>query len=162
VNSERLGNSDLRVGISAGLLAATATSGALIAIGSRAATVARPFNAIAGHLLGVQRSDAFGFVPAVTILGVATHVLLLTLGGIAVAVVARRRVAPAWLIATVLATLSALVSVGVARRGGSSLARVLPIGDLILFYMVVALSLAVGIRLAFFERGIGRGTSGSM
>ena len=143
---------DLRVGISAGLLGATATSGALIAVGSRAATVARPFNAIAGHLLGVQRSDAIGFVPRITITGVALHVALLTVAGIVVAIIARRRVAPAWVASLALATLSALVSVGIARRGGSSLARVLPVGDLILFYMVVAVSLAVGIRLAFFER----------
>ena len=142
----------LRVGISGGLLAATATSGALIAIGSRAATVARPFNAIAGHLLGVRGSDAFGFVPQVTIVGVALHVVLVTLGGMAVAFITRRRIAPVWVAATALATLSALVSVGIARRGGSSLARVLPIGDLLLFYVIVAVSLAVGIRLAFFER----------
>src|ERR1044071_9734816 len=67
---------DLRVGIAAGLLGATATSGALIAIGSRAATVARPFNAIAGHVLGVRGSDAFGFVPRITITGIALHVIL--------------------------------------------------------------------------------------
>jgi hypothetical protein len=143
---------DLRVGISAGLLGATATSGALIAIGSRAATVARPFNAIAGHIIGVQRSDALGFVPRITITGVALHVVFLTVAGIVVAIVVRRRVAPAWLASLALATLSALASVGIARRGGSSLARVLPVGDLILFYIVVAVSLAVGIRLAFFER----------
>jgi hypothetical protein len=148
----RFGSSDLRVGISAGLLAATATSGALIAIGSRAATVARPFNVIAGHLFGVRGSDAYDFVPLVTITGIALHVVLITLAGLVIAFVVRRRIAPAWLAATALATLSALVSVGIAKRGGSSLARVLPLGDLILFYMVVAISLVVGIRLAFFER----------
>lgn len=155
VNVGRFGNRvDLRVGLSAGLLGATATTGALIAIGARAATVARPFNAIAGHLLGVQRSDAFGFVPLLTILGIAIHVLVVTLGGVVVAVVARRRIAPAWVAAAAVAALSGLVSVGIARRGGSSLARVLPIGDLVLFYIIVALSLVVGIRLAFFERGV--------
>jgi hypothetical protein len=147
--------SDLRVGISAGLLAATASSGALIAIGSRAATVARPFNAIAGHLLSARRSDTFGFVPSVTITGIALHVVLVTLAGLVIAYVARRRLAPAWIASAALATLSALISVGIARRGGSSLARVLPVGDLVLFYMVVAASLAVGIRLAFFERAAG-------
>jgi hypothetical protein len=148
VNFER----DLRAGISAGLLAATATSGALISIGSRAATVARPFNAIAGHLLGVRGSDAYDFVPLITITGIALHVVLITLAGVVIAFVVRRRIAPAWLAATALATLSALVSVGVAKRGGSSLARVLPVGDLVLFYMMVAVSLGVGIRLAFFDR----------
>ncbi len=148
----RFGKSDLRVGISAGLLGATATAGALIAIGARAATVARPFNAIAGHVIGVRDSDAFGFVPRITITGIALHVVLITLGGVIVAFFTRRRLAPAWLASTALATLSALISVGIARRGGSSLARVLPLGDVILFYIVVALSLAFGIRLAFFER----------
>jgi hypothetical protein len=143
---------DLRVGLSAGLLTATATAGALIAIGHRAATVARPFNAIAGHLLGVQKSDAYGFVPGITIPGIAIHVLLSTLAGVAVVMVARRRFAPAWLASVAVATLSALVSVGIARRGGSSLARVLAMGDLVLFYIVFAAALALGIRLAFFER----------
>lgn len=146
---------DLRVGISAGLLAATATSGALVAIGSRAATIARPFNTIAGHLVGVRGSDAFGFIPTITILGIAIHVLLVTLGGIAVAFIARRRIAPGWAAAAALSTLSALVSIGIARRGGASLARILPLGDLVLFYAIVALSLVLGIRLAFFERGVG-------
>ena len=148
----RVNRVDLRVGISAGLLGATATSGALIAVGSRAATVARPFNAIAGHVMGVQRTDALGFVPRITITGIALHVVLITLAGIVVALIARHRFAPAWVVSLALATLSALVSVGIARRGGSSLARVLPVGDLILFYMMMALSLAIGIRLAFFER----------
>jgi hypothetical protein len=143
---------ELRVGASAGLLAATATSGALVAIGSRAATVARPFNAIAGHLIGVQRSDAFGFVPSITIPGVLLHLLLVMLAGITVAVVARRGIAPAWAVSAAIAVLSALVSVGLARRGGASLARILPVGDLVLFYVTLAVTLAVGIRLAFFDR----------
>jgi hypothetical protein len=143
---------DLRVGISAGLLAATASSGALVAMGSRAATVARPFNMIAGHVLGPSRVDAYGFVPAVTLMGIATHVLLMTLAGIAVTVVARRKIAPAWMAAGALWILSTLVSIGIARRGGASLARVLPLGDLLLFHLIVAISLTIGIRIAFFER----------
>ena len=143
---------DIRVGLSAGLITATATAGALIAIGRRSATVARPFNVIAGHLLGVQKSDAYGFVPAITIPGVAIHVLLTTLAAIAVVVVARRRFAPAWLASVAVAALSALVSVGIARRDGASLARVLPMGDLVLVYLIFAAALTLGIRLAFFER----------
>jgi hypothetical protein len=146
---------DLRVGISSGLLAATATAGALVAMGSRAATVARPFNMIAGHVLGSYRSDVFGFLPGVTIVGVALHVFLVCLAGVAVAAVARRRFAPAWAAALALSLLSALVSIGIARRGGSSLARVLPIGDLILFYLLLAATLTVGVRIGFFERATG-------
>lgn len=143
---------DLRVGIPAGILAATATAGALIAIGARASTPARPFNIIAGHVVGAARADAYDFVPAVTITGVAVHVVLTTLAALAVAVVVRRRIAPAWLSALAITTLSALVSVGIARRGGSSLARLLAIGDLLTFYVILAVALVVGIRLAFFDR----------
>lgn len=114
--------------------------------------MARPFNAIAGHLLGVQRGDALEFIPTVTITGIALHIALVTLAGIAVAGIARRRIAPGWLVSATLAVLSALVSIGIARRGGSSLARVLPLGDLISYYLVLGITLAVGIRLAFFGR----------
>jgi hypothetical protein len=153
---------DLRVGTSAGLLAATATAGALIVMGNRSATVARPFNAIAGHLLGVQKSDAFGFVAGITIPGVAIHVVLTTVAGIAVATVGRRRFAPAWVAAMAVAVLSAFVSVGIARRGGSSLARVLPVGDVVLYYVILAIALVLGIRLAFFDRGIEAPGAGTM
>ena len=142
---------DLRIGVSAGILAATATAGALIAIGARASTAARPFNAIAGHIVGAQRADAIGFVPSVTITGIALHVLLMILAGIAVAVIARRRIAPAWVATVIVTLLSALVSVGIARRDGASLARLLAVGDLVLYYVTFAAALVIGIRLAFFE-----------
>ena len=157
-----MNRADLRVGTSAGLLAATATAGALIIMGNRSATVARPFNAIAGHLLGVQKSDAFGFVAGVTIPGVAVHVFLTTVAGVVVAVMARRRFAPTWVAAMAVAVLSAFISVGIARRGGSSLARVLPIGDVVLYYVILAAALVLGIRLAFFDRATAAPPAGTM
>ena len=147
---------DLRVGVSAGIIAATATAGALIAIGSRASTAARPFNVIAGHLLGARTAEVYGFVSSVTVPGVILHVILTTAMGVAVAWVARRRTMPPWLAATILATLAALVSVGIARRGGSSLAGLLAVGDLLVFYIILAASLAMGIRFAFFDRATDR------
>lgn len=143
---------DLRIGISSRLLTATASAGALVVMGSRAATMARPFNTIAGHVLGPSRSDALGFVPSITLTGIAVHVLLTTLAALAVTVVARRRIAPAWVAAGALSILSLLLSIGIARRGGASLARVLPLGDLLIFHLIVAISITIGIRLAFFER----------
>lgn len=142
---------DLRVGVSAGILAAVATSGALIAIGSRTSTAARPFNMIAAHVVGAHRADAFGFVPVVTIAGIALHIVLIMLAGIAVAVVARRRLAPPWIPAVTVTLITALVSIGIARRGGSSLARLLAVGDLLLFYVILAASLTLGIRFALFD-----------
>jgi hypothetical protein len=153
---------DFRVGVSAGLLAATATAGALIVMGSRSATAARPFNAIAGHLLGVQKSDAFGFVAGITIPGVFLHVLLTTFAAVAIVITTRRRIASAWLAAFAVPALAALVSIGIARRGGSSLARVLPLGDLVLFYIILAASLLLGIRLAFFDGANERPRADSM
>jgi hypothetical protein len=146
----------MRVGVKAGIIAATATSGALIAIGSRASTAARPFNVIAAHLLGAQRADVHGFIPSVTLTGVVLHVALTTVIAIAVAVVARRRIAPTWVAVTIIATLSALVSIGIARRGGSSLARLLTVGDLLLFYITLAIALILGIRFAFFDSAMAR------
>jgi hypothetical protein len=63
---------------------------------------------------------------------------------------------PTWLAATITATLAALVSVGIARRGGSSLARLLAVGDLLVFYVILAASLALGIRFAFSDRATDR------
>lgn len=139
---------DLRVGVSAGIIAATATTGALIAIGSRATTAARPFNTIAGHLIGAHNAAVPAFVPSVTITGIALHVLLSTLAGIAVALVARRGFAPGWVASVAVTLFAALVSIGIARRGGSSLAALLPVGDLILFYFTLAASLAIALRFA--------------
>lgn len=143
---------DLRVGISAGILAATATAGALIAIGSRGGATFRPFNMIGGHLFGVHRADAFDFDPLVTVAGIIVHLILTTVAGVVVAFVSRRRIAPAWMASTVVATLAILISVGIARRGEASLARLLTLGDLVLFYGTLAVSLAIGTRLAFFDR----------
>lgn len=139
---------DLRDGLATGIIAATATSGALIAIGRRASTAARPFNTIAGHLVGARRADAFGFIPAVTITGIALHLLLVTMAGVAVVIIARRRFAPVWLASLIITLLAAFASIGIARRGGMSLATLLTTGDLLLFYVTLAISLAVGTRFA--------------
>lgn len=141
-----------------GILAATATSGALIAVGRRASTAARPFNVIAGHLIGGPESGAYGFVPAVTVTGIALHVLLVVAAAVFVAVIVRRRFAPAWVASLVVTCLAALVSIGIARRGGSSLASLLAIGDLILVYLTLAASLVVGIRFALSDGPTARDT----
>jgi hypothetical protein len=141
---------DLRTGVPAGLLAATATGGALIAVGHRTATASRPFNVIAMHLLGT-RGNMLGFVAAVTLTGLLLHVVITTASGIVAASIANRRLAPSWVIACGISLLMALVSVGVARRGGASLAAIFTVGDLVVFYLTMALALMVGMRIAFFD-----------
>src|SRR3954470_23349599 len=103
---------DLRAGVPAGLLAATATAGTLIAIGHRTSTIARPFNVIAMHLLG-DRANMLGFVAGVTLLGVVVHFVVTTLAGIVVAMIANRGFAPPWLVVVATSLLMALISVGV-------------------------------------------------
>jgi hypothetical protein len=141
---------DLRAGIPAGLLAATATGGALLAVGHRSATAARPFNIIAMHLLG-DRANMLGFAAAVTLAGLLIHFILTTLVGIVTAAIANRRLAPAWAVAFAVSVLMALISIGIARRGGSSLAAILTVGDLVAFYLTMAIALMIGMRIAFFD-----------
>jgi hypothetical protein len=142
---------DIRVGASGGFLAATATAGTMMAIGIRDSTAARPFNVVASHLLGHARADVWGFVANVTILGIVSHLVITSLLGIVVAMVARRGLAPLWAAALATAVLAALISLGIARRGGTSLASVFQLGDFLVFYLTLGVSLALGIRFAPFD-----------
>lgn len=139
---------ELRSGATAGVLAAGATSGALIALGRRTGTVARPFNVVASHLLGPRAADSFGFVPGITLTGVAVHVALTTALGVAILAIVRRGLAPLWPASVALSLLCCLVSIGIARRGSPSLAQLLPVGDLVVYFIVLTVSLVLGIRFA--------------
>jgi hypothetical protein len=135
-------------GAAAGILAAASTSGALIALGKRTGTAARPFNVVASHLLGARAADAFGFVPRITLTGIAAHVVATTLLGVVILRIVRRRLAPIWLASAGASLLCCLVSIGIARRGNPSVAQLFPVGDLAVYFVVLALSLAIGIRFA--------------
>jgi hypothetical protein len=139
---------ELRSGYSAGVVAAAATAGTLVAIGRRTATASQPFNIIASHVVGARAGGAFGFLPAVTIVGVVFHFTFTTLLGIITLALVRRRLAPLWLACAGLSLLCALISIGIARRGGFSLAALFSTGDLLLYYAVLAASLFAGIRFA--------------
>ena len=130
------------------MVAASATTGTLIAVGKRASTVARPFNVVASHLLGPRAADSFGFVPRITLTGVAIHLGLTTALGIVILVLVRTRRSSLWLTSAGASLMCGLVSVGLARRGIPSLAQLFPLGDLLVYYLVLALSLVVGIRFA--------------
>ena len=134
--------------MAAGLLAAASTSGALVALGRRAATAARPFNIIASHLLGFRAADAYGFVPRITLTGVALHVVATTLLGVVILRIVRQQRAPIWLASVGVSLLWCLVSIGIARRGSPSVAQLFAVGDLAVYFVVLALSLAIGIRFA--------------
>jgi hypothetical protein len=139
---------ELRSGASAGFLAAAATTGTLIVIGARTATAWRPFNLIASHVLGSRAAEAIGFVPSVTIAGIILHLLIVVLLGVIVLGIVRSGVSP--LLPTTLAVtvLCCLLSIGMARRGGVSLATLFPLGDLLVYYVALGISLMAGIRFA--------------
>ena len=139
---------ELRSGAIAGALAAASTSGALIALGKRTGTVARPFNVIASHLLGPGAADSFVFVPRITLIGIAVHLVLTTLLGILILEIVKRRLSSLWVATAGISLLCGLVSIGVARRGAPSLAQLFSLGDLVVYFVVLALSLAVGTRFA--------------
>ena len=139
---------ELRAGAAAGLLAASASAGTLIAIGRRASTAARPFNVIASHVIGSRAADSFGFVAAITLTGVVLHVALTVVLGIVALGIVGRRLAPAWLASAAMSLLLGLISVGLARRGTPSLAQLFSLGDLLAYYLILATSLVVGIRFA--------------
>ncbi|HEY6218992.1 MAG TPA: hypothetical protein VIV65_02975 [Gemmatimonadaceae bacterium] len=132
----------------AGSIAAAATTGALIGLGRRDATAARVFNVIGAHVLGSAGVSSFHFGPG-TVAGILFHlVFTITLGVLILYLTTQRRL-PLWPTAFGLAVLSALVSIGLARRSLPSLGLILPIGDLVAYYVVLAVSLGVGIRFAF-------------
>lgn len=139
---------ELSSGATAGALAAASTSGALIALGKRTATAATPFNVIASHLIGSRAADVTGFVPHVTLTGVAVHVVVTTLLGATIAGIVRRRLAPLWFASIAVSLLCCLVSIGIARRGGASLAQLFSVGNLAVYFLVLSLSLAAGMRFA--------------
>ena len=72
----------LRAGVVVGLLAACATGGALLGFGIRQGIPSRPFNATARLLLGARADGVWGFVPAVTLTGVALHVTVMVVWGV--------------------------------------------------------------------------------
>jgi hypothetical protein len=145
---------ELRSGVAAGLLASAATAGTLVAVGRRTATAFQPFNMIASHILGTHAAGALGFVLLITSTGVLMHIVMTSLVAVIALGIVRRHLMPLWLTTMGLSLLCALISIGIARRGGESLAALFSTGDLILYYVVLAAALTTGIRFALPTRAV--------
>jgi hypothetical protein len=129
-----------------GLIVAGATTGALIAIGHRLGSTGLAFSAIAAALL---RRHATTSTPSLVVVGVGLHVVLtLCWTALFVSLVQLRRLKPITA-ALLVAVLANALSWLIARTTGGGLASVLPLGDRIVFAVVFAASLAIGIRFAF-------------
>jgi len=132
----------------AAVIAAAATTGVLIGIGRRDATAWYAFNVAASHLLGARAAAVYGFAFPTTIVGVVVHFAVIAALCVILLGVIRRQRAPLWPVAAGLSLFTALISMGLARRGSPALAGILPVGDLVLYYVLLAASLGVGMRFA--------------
>ena len=141
----------VRAGVMAGVVAAAATGGALAVLAWRAGDVSRPFVEIGRAALG---SVALGGVAPLTgaLLGVGLHVAVSIGWGLLLAIIARRVRGVGLLLASALVALFASLvhsTVLPAFRLGFGLG-VFPLhgAPLVFLYLLFALALALGMRLA--------------
>jgi len=127
-----------------GCVAAAATIGALIAIGRRIGSAAFPFASISAIVL---HSSGFAFDSRILVSGVVLHVLFIFLWS-ALAVQLARGLGAA-LSAILTATTQFIVSWIIAWWSGSGLASALALGDRLVYAVVLAGALVVGMRFAF-------------
>jgi hypothetical protein len=123
-----------------------ATTGALVAIGHRLGSIALPFAAVAGPVLGRTATSSD---PSLVMAGAILHVLIILIWtALFVLLVDERRWRPV-AAAVTIAALAHAASWVIAWATGKGLASVLPLGDRIVLAIVFAASLLVGIRFAF-------------
>ena len=127
-----------------GCVVAAATIGALIAMGRRLGSAAFPFASIGGILL---HSSGFAIDSRILLGGLLLHVLFIFLWS-ALAVQLARGLG-ATLSALLTATTQFIVSWIVAWWSGSGLASALALGDRLVYAVVLAGALVVGMRFAF-------------
>lgn len=130
------------------ILAAAATSGAVLGFGIRAGMPSRAFNAIAALILGDAARGVWGWDSVVTPVGIALLVGMMLGWGLLFSFIAGR--ARGWrLIAIAAGTALAAWMVSTtafAQLGEAS--RVMGPGQLAGLHFVLAVALAVGMRLA--------------
>ena len=140
--------SQIRLGLSAGLVAAAATTGALLGFGLRQGMPARPFNVAASVVLGEAAAGSWGFHRLATPLGLAIHIIaVIALGMLAATLAARSRRLRSVGSSVIVSVSAAILHIGLAGRDASA-TRALTIPQLIAVYLLLAAGLVVGMRLA--------------
>ena len=130
------------------MVAASATAGAVLRVGIRDGTPARPFNAIASVVVGAWAAQTWGFA-AVTLVGVAAHAVVIIASALAGEWLVERGVATRWVAAGVVAVAWLAFSTAIGRIAGNGLSGVVDLGDRVTIALVLAITLAIGMRLAF-------------
>jgi hypothetical protein len=137
-------------GVLTGALGAAATAGALLGFGLRDGTPARPFNALAGVVLGDRAGGIWGFDSVVTVTGVLVQVAVALGWGLLFARLTRgmrgMRLAVAAVVASVVAlAVDALLA---GRVLGVDVSDALAPAQIVAVHFVLGAALAVGMRLA--------------
>lgn len=130
--------------VAVGGVAAGATTGALIAIGHRLGSIGLPFAAVSALVL--PHTATPGTFALVTI-GLVAHVAVVFAWS-AIFVWLVRRLGRVLVAALIIAVAQFVASGIVARAASSGLASVLPLGDRVMFAVVLGAALVVGMRFA--------------
>ena len=134
--------------MSAGLVAAAATTGALLGFGLRQGMPARPFNVAAAMLLGEGAAGSWGFHRLATPVGLALHVVAVLALGVVAAFIATRSRSLRSVGASVIVSVGAgIVHIALVSRDASA-TRALTVPQLIVVYLLMGAGLVVGMRLA--------------
>jgi len=130
--------------VAVGGVAAGATTGALIAIGHRLGSVGLPFAAVGAIVQ--PRAPTLAASASVTI-GLLVHVAVVFVWS-AIFVWLVRRSARAFIPALLVAIAQFLLSGVIAHVASSGLASVLPLGDRLVYAVILGAALVVGMRFA--------------
>jgi hypothetical protein len=135
-------------GVIAGGVAASATAGALVAMGTRLGSALLPFGAI-GSVVAGGPPRSMVVQPGVVVLGIVGHIVVTMLWALVFARLTERWRGAAFRAALFVAAGAMAAWWLVGSVTGRGIAVVLPLGDHVVFGLVLALSLVGGMRFAF-------------
>jgi hypothetical protein len=131
-----------------GGVAAAATTGALIAMGHRMSSAAVPFAAISAIIF--RRSAASGAVGLV-FTGIVLHLTAMFVWSVVCVWLVERLRWSSIVAAVFIGAANFALSWLVAWGTGEGLASILPLGDRIVFALILTVALVVGMRFAFLS-----------
>lgn len=145
--SSRASAGPASTGVIVGGVAAAATTGALIAMGHRMGSAAVPFAAISATVF--RRTVASGAVGLV-FTGIVLHITVMFVWSVVFVWLVDRLRWSSMIAGVFIGLAQFALSWLVAWGTGEGLASILPLGDRIVFALILTMSLVVGMRFAFF------------
>jgi hypothetical protein len=145
--SSRTSAGPASTGVIVGGVAAAATTGALIAMGHRIGSAAIPFAAISATLF---RRTATSGTAGLVFTGVVLHITAMFVWSVVFVWLVERLRWSSMVAGAFIGAAQFALSWLVAWGSGEGLATILPLGDRIVFALILTVSLVVGMRFAFF------------